>query len=296
MTTPTVLVVGATGTLGSKIISSLIQIGTANVKALVRAGKTDQANALQKLGVIPVEGDLLDPSTLPQACQGVDVIIAAVALSDRTVVVDGQKNLIRAAESVGVKRMIPSDYSVDYFKLNYGDNYNLDMRKEVAEALKQSTLQPTFILNGAFLDMFLQPGQGPIDADGSITYWGDGEQPCDLTATDDVAAYTARAALDPEMVDRPLRVAGDVMGMKKLKATYETITGKTLVEKQMGSLEDLKVEIEKRKQEAQSPKEYVYLQYFWTMYSGKGKLVPLDNHRYPDVQTTSVEAFFKQSR
>lgn len=134
MTTPTVLIVGATGTLGSRLISALIQIGTANVKALVPPGKADQAAALRQLGVIPVEGDLLNPATLPQACQDVDVIIAAVALSDRTVVINGQKNLIRAAESAGVKRMIPSDYSIDYFKLDYGDSYNLDMRKKVAEA------------------------------------------------------------------------------------------------------------------------------------------------------------------
>ena len=294
MTTPTVLVVGATGTLGSKIVSSLIQIGTANVKALVRPGKADQAQAFQEMGVIPVEGDLLDSSTLPQACQDVDAIIAAVALSDRSIVIEGQKNLIRAAEAAGVKRMIPSDYSVDYFKLDYGDSYNLDMRKEVAEALKSSKLQPTFVLNGAFLDMFLQPGQGLIESDGkTLTYWGDGEQLCDLTATDNVAAYTARAVLDPEMVARPLRVAGDVMGMKGIKAAYEAATGKTLTENCMGSVDDIKVEIDKRKKEGQPPKNYMYLQYYWVMFSGKGKLDPLDNQRYPDVQTTSVEDFFK---
>ena len=48
--------------------------------------------------------------------------------SDRTIVIEGKKNLIRAAEAAGVKRMIPSDYSVDYFKLDYGDSYIIALR------------------------------------------------------------------------------------------------------------------------------------------------------------------------
>ncbi|HYO80566.1 MAG TPA: hypothetical protein VES20_04125 [Bryobacteraceae bacterium] len=36
--------------------------------------------------------------------------------------------MARAAERNGVRRFIPSDFSIDYRKLDFGDNDNLDMR------------------------------------------------------------------------------------------------------------------------------------------------------------------------
>jgi len=56
------------------------------------------------------EGDLIKPETLLRACAEVDVIVSAVGNNQVTVL--GQKNLIYAAKQQGVKRFIPSDYSV----------------------------------------------------------------------------------------------------------------------------------------------------------------------------------------
>jgi nucleoside-diphosphate-sugar epimerase len=64
------------------------------------------------------EGDLIKAETLLLACAEVDVIVSAVGNNDVTVL--GQKNLIDAAKQQGVKRFIPSDYSVDYRKLSLG--------------------------------------------------------------------------------------------------------------------------------------------------------------------------------
>ena len=63
--------------------------------------------------------------------KGVDIVVSAVG--NNQVTVPGQKNAINAAKKRGVKRFIPSDFSADYRQLNYGDNDNLDMRKEVFE-------------------------------------------------------------------------------------------------------------------------------------------------------------------
>jgi len=63
-----------------------------------------------------VEGDLMKGETLLLACAEVDVIVSAVGNNDVTVL--GQKNLIDAAKEQGVKRFIPSDYSVEYRKLS----------------------------------------------------------------------------------------------------------------------------------------------------------------------------------
>jgi nucleoside-diphosphate-sugar epimerase len=65
-----------------------------------------------------VEGDLMKGETLLRACAEVDVIVSAVGNNEVTVL--GQKNLIDAAKQQGVKRFIPSDYSVDDRKLSLG--------------------------------------------------------------------------------------------------------------------------------------------------------------------------------
>ncbi len=65
-----------------------------------------------------VEGDLIKVETLRRACREVEVIVSAVGNSEVTVL--GQKNLIDAAKQQGVKRFIPSDYSLDCRKLSLG--------------------------------------------------------------------------------------------------------------------------------------------------------------------------------
>jgi len=176
---PQVLVVGAAGMLGSKIVKNLLSLGNVRVRALLKSNDDDKAAALRRAGVEVVQGDLLKPETLDPACDGVRTIIAAVALGDQAVIVNGQTNLIRAAERAGVERMIPSDYSVDYFKLNKGDNYNLDMRREVSEVLASSQVKPTFVLNGGFTDVMLKWGPADYDAK-TFSYWGEDDQKCDF--------------------------------------------------------------------------------------------------------------------
>jgi len=120
----TVLVVGYTRMLGSKIVAAAIDKGTVEVKAIVRSSNDSHQENRQKTdemkakGAGLVEGDLMKPETLLLACAEVDVIVSAVGNNEVTVL--GQKNLIDAAKQQGVKRFIPSDYSVDDRKLSLG--------------------------------------------------------------------------------------------------------------------------------------------------------------------------------
>lgn len=297
---PIVLVVGSTGMLGTKIISALLDKGTTEVKAMVRSiNDSDEENqkkieAMKAQGATIVEGDLMKPETLLAICQGVDVVISSVGNNEVTV--PGQKNLIDAAKQQGVKRFIPSDYSVDYRKLDYGDNDNLDKRKEVFEYLQQSGLEYTLILNGAFMDNVGTPYMPQFDFDnGNFQYWGDGETPLDFTTTDDTAKYVAEAVTDPGLANTALEVAGEVLTMKQLLAAYEEATGKKLQEKRLGSVEELKAWIEQKKPSAKSPVEYVPQQYEYTMVSSKAKLDNIQNSRYPNIKPLTVRQFLEKA-
>ena len=112
----TVLVVGSIRMLGSKIVAAVFDKGTVEVKAMVRSSndsyeeKRLNIDEMKAKGAGIIEGDLMKPETLLRTCAEVDVIVSAVGNNQVTVL--GQKNLIYAAKQHGVKRFIPSDYSV----------------------------------------------------------------------------------------------------------------------------------------------------------------------------------------
>lgn len=95
----TILITGGTGLVGARLLPRLVDAGV-ECRALVRPGKELPA------GVTPVDGDLLDPDTLPPAVDGVSAIIHLAAVL-RTpdaeqitrVNVDGTGNLVDAVRT-----------------------------------------------------------------------------------------------------------------------------------------------------------------------------------------------------
>jgi uncharacterized protein YbjT (DUF2867 family) len=291
----TVFVAGGTGNLGSKIVAELVARG-ATVRALVREKNADGGAALRDLvaagKVSLVVGDLnAEPAVLARYLEGVDVVVSAVQ-GGPDVIVEGQINLLRAAEAAGVPRMIPSDFSADLHKLDYGDNLFLDLRKKADAAFAGSTVRPTFVLNGGFMEVMVAPFMGIVNLENdTFSYWGDGDQPMDFTAIPDAAAFAAAAALDDRATDRTIAVAGDVLTMKELHAEFEKATGRTLTIHELGTVADLEAEIDKRKASATTPYEYVSLQYQWAMVTGKAKLRNLNNDDYPEITPVTVGEF-----
>ena len=93
----TILLTGATGRIGSRLLPRLVAAGI-DCRALVRPGKQIAA------GATAVEGDLLDPASLAPAVQGVSAIVhlAAVLRTPDVAQIeqanfDGTRNLIAAA-------------------------------------------------------------------------------------------------------------------------------------------------------------------------------------------------------
>ena len=95
----TILVTGGTGLVGSRLLKRLVDVGV-ECRALVRAGKELPS------GVVPVDGDILDPSSLPKALEGVSSIVhlaAAFRTPDNALIwkvnLEGTRNLIDAAKA-----------------------------------------------------------------------------------------------------------------------------------------------------------------------------------------------------
>jgi uncharacterized protein YbjT (DUF2867 family) len=292
----TVLVVGASGRLGLKIVRELVAAGT-RVRVTHRASsKAEQVGELRATGAELVVADLADSSSLVHACTGINVVVSTVQ-GLRDVIVDGQTRLLRAAEQAGVARMIPSDYAIDFFKTAEGGNRNLDFRRAFSRAFEGSPVRPTSVLCGAFMDLLANGAMGPDPKTNIFRVYGDPDQPYDFTLTDDAAKYIAAAALD-DTAPRMVRVAGDTKSPRELAAIFEDIRKAPVTIEVAGSIADLDAQIDRMRAADEAPMNpfpvWQRLQYVRDMASGRARLTPLDNARYPQIKPTTVRELLAQ--
>lgn len=157
--TTTVLVAGATGDLGGRIVHELLQHDT-RVRVLTRpSSDAAQRRFADDDRIDVVTAAYTDRPALVAALAGVDVVVSAVS-GTRAVIVDAQRALLDAAVEAGVPRFIPSDYAADYRSITPGSNRNFELRREFAAALDAAPIRATSVLNGAFTDMLT--GQAPM--------------------------------------------------------------------------------------------------------------------------------------
>jgi nucleoside-diphosphate-sugar epimerase len=285
-----IVLAGATGALGGRIAGSLLERG-ANVKAIFRnSSRPEKVEELRELGAEIAEVDFRSVPEVSRACSGAACVISALS-GLRDVIVETQTLLLHAAVKAGVPRFIPSDFSIDLTKLPPGTNRNLDLRREFHQGLDRAPIGVTSILNGMFTDLLT--GQAPIILFrlNRVLYWGDADQLLDFTTIDDTAQFTAAAALD-RSTPRFLRVAGDQVSARGLVEIASEVTGKRFRLLRAGGLGRLKTLIKFTRavlpQSGALYPPWQGMQYMHDMFSGLGKLEPLDNDRYPGFRWTRV--------
>lgn len=290
-----VLIAGATGRLGSLIVHNLLQNKEANVFAIVRDAKSEKALALEAKGVQLVIADLSSKKDVLQATKNIDIVISALN-GGPDVILEGQLNLLEASVKNGVSRFVPSDYSVDYFKLNYGDNVNLDMRKKIFEAIEKSGIGYTIFLNGAFMEIFTSPFFNAIDFENNtVTFWGNGNETFDITTIPDTAKYIASAVLDNSTLNKVIHIAGDETTMNQITQTLSAQKGKTFTQINNGTNDDLKNLIETIKSaDPGKVMAYVFHQYKRPMFNGVGKLNNPIHLHYDGTVFTDFKTFISK--
>ena len=293
-----VAVAGATGQLGKLIATELRRRG-AEVRALVRPGThSDRLAPLRALGVEVREVELAAKNELTEALKNCRCVVSALSgLED--VIVTGQKNLLEAAVEAGVPRFIPSDFSIDYTRLPYGTNRNLDLRKTFRAHAEAADIGVTSVLNGMFTDLLL--GEAPLILPRfrRVIYWGRKDQPLDFTSMRDTASYTAAAAMDPD-APRWLRVSGNTLSAEGLARAASDAYGQAYTCQWVGTVGVLTAMIDATRIFVPGREEvfppWQGMQYLRNMFSGRGKLVTLNNDRYPDIRWQTVAEVLRNGK
>jgi nucleoside-diphosphate-sugar epimerase len=130
-----------------------------------------------------------------------------------------------------------------------------------------------------------------------ILYWGSPSVKMDMTTTDDVAEFTARAALDAN-TPRYLRVASDRVSAHDVLDIMTNITGKKFRLFRAGGFRLLNLIIKIAKFFFPAANDlypaWQGMQYMRDMMEGRAALIELDNERYPEIKWISVKESLKQ--
>ncbi|WP_157966532.1 NmrA family NAD(P)-binding protein [Fastidiosibacter lacustris] len=295
-----IALVGGTGHVGKLIAESLLGNPNVQLRLLVRPDSRQKVKALEERGAQIIEGEIGvgNEDALASLCQGAMTVISAVQ-GGPDIIIDGQKQLLIAARKAGVKRFIPSDFSLNLFKVTPGHIITSDWRltfSDIADK-ERGNIEVVHILNGGFLDSgimfdFLRL----IDVKESVAYvWGDGKQNMDWTTYVDAAQYTAEVAIDERPVPRAFKVAGNVLNFHEIVKLYEEASGDKLKIVQLGSMADLDLRIEELlKGGQQNFLSFLPLMYYRSLLNGEAKLDLLMNDRYPSIKPTTMREYIQK--
>ncbi len=188
----TVLIVGATGTLGRQVARYALEQGL-KVKCLVRSPK--KASFLKEWGADLVMGDLTKPSSIAHALEQVtDVIDVATtrptdSLRIRQVDWEGKVNLIQAAEKANINRFI-------FFSILNAEKYPqvplMDIKHCTEKFLAETKLNYTILKPCGFYQNLI--GEYAIPILENQTIWIGGENtPIAYMNTQDIAKFAVKA-------------------------------------------------------------------------------------------------------
>jgi uncharacterized protein YbjT (DUF2867 family) len=224
-----VLVVGATGLVGSEVCQRLAQSGE-HVRALVReTSSPERVEALRSAGAELTIGDLKDPASLQRACQGVHAVVSTASAtlsrqaSDSIESVDGagQLNLVRAAKNAGVERFVFVS-----FRLVPGVPFPLsDAKRAVEDAIADMNF--TVIQASWFMEVWLSPALGFDYANAKARIFGRGTAPVSWVSFRDVAEMCVVALRHPAAARRIIEFGGpEALSALEVVRRFETKGGK----------------------------------------------------------------------
>ena len=180
----TILVTGATGTVGSQVLQELAVHGGLDLRAAVR--DVAKASSLPS-GANAVTFDFAKPETWAAALSGVNALFLVAPFSPEGVA--EAQAFIRAAAEAGVRHIVKLSVIGSVRDLTIGR-----WHAAMDDALKASGIAWTILLPTSFMQNFVD---GSMPRPDGVIYAPVGNGKVDFLDTRDIAAVAAKALTDP---------------------------------------------------------------------------------------------------
>jgi NADH dehydrogenase len=206
----TILIVGASGTLGRPVARQLLEAGH-SVRVMTR--QRSRADDLRKLGADVVLGDLTDVRSLELACKGVERVFAAAhsllgrgEASSAQVDHVGHSALVVAAKAAKVEHFVYTsalgareDHPIDFFRTKH----------EIEQVVEDSGMGYTILRPAAFMEQHVHRFNGQLILEkGFVVLIGAADKPRNFVAVRDVAAFAVQALTADDLNGRRLEIGG----------------------------------------------------------------------------------------
>lgn len=209
-----ILVVGATGHVGTEICRQLAAKGQ-RVRGLVRESSDPaKVQGLRAIGVEPVVGDVRDAASLETACDGVDAVISTI--SSMPFSYRPGENDIERVDRLGVIRLIDTARKKgarQFVYVSFSGNIDLtcplrDAKRDVEAHLQASGLRYTILRPSCFMEVWLSPAVGFDPLSATATIYGTGERTISWISLADVAEFAVRSLDTPSAWNATLELGG----------------------------------------------------------------------------------------
>ena len=224
-----IVVAGATGHLGAELVPLLARRG-GRVRVLTR--DPERARRLLGSDIEAARGDVRDAASLPSALAGAESVVSAITgfgphgQGVRAIDQRGNANLIRAAESAGVRHFVlismrgaAPDAAMELLRAKHA----------AEEALRASTLHWTVVRPTVFMELWAGIVGGPVVTKGRTIVFGGGKNPVNLVSARDVARFVDLALDGPGLRMQALEVGGpENVTLDQLAARVAAAAGKEL--------------------------------------------------------------------
>ena len=218
-------ILGATGQLGSRIVTALLRTGTCAQHLTVSCRDSSKARRFADLGIEVRHADLDRPETLTPAFAGTDVLMLIPSMADVEDRILQHERILTSAESASVGRIVLSSFSA----ARTDSRFLISPYLVYAESkLRVSGMDWTILRNGMYLDpladwapALARQGRLPYPVRrGRVAY----------VSRDDLARASAGALTQDGHSGRVYELTGpEAVSMPRLAAALAAATGAPIV-------------------------------------------------------------------
>lgn len=218
-----ILVTGASGHLGSKIVENLMKkVPTSDIIAGVRNTQSEKAKSFAEQGIEVRVTDFDKKETLVEAFQGVNRVFIVSTFSDPETSARQQTNAVEAAKEAGIAQMVYSSAP----RADVSEFVLASIHRVRENIIKESGIPYVFVRNNWYVENEMGSIQQSLNGAPWVTAAGEGK--VGWVYRPDLAEATANILAGEGHENKAYELAGENLTQQQFVDALNEVTGKEI--------------------------------------------------------------------